>query len=532
MSFINIHTNNLSRQLNNSTTFADNWVYVPGTSITGDYSKPYAFKSLEEFRNTCGAYGPEGSITYEYVAGLLSAGLPVLFRRIARQDQDTVSEKDYDTVPEGEEPRVRAMRANYPFTSKDETTGKTLVDLLVEEKFGGTYGNDMSFVYNPTEKAHWFEVYHNGVLLEKHKLITITPADDTTEKINNKLINAINSFESDRVKLTLGEHVKAETLTLPATSERLTGGTDFPETLVNAEIVKTYNFISDKILYQPKFLTAGGHFDDPSVEATPIADKMKEISSARQDCRALIDLPIGTLSGDQQNAALKLAYQQTSDTAPIPSASICAPWCYMQVGGSQLWMPPSFAYLTVVGNALSKGGEVYTPKAGLTSGVIPNVLKTEFEIGASLSETWQDETKVNINPIMKLQGGNYVIAGNSTLLLPEVSGNELNAFAESSADLTVIEIRRFVYNLATELQYQYNSTEAFETFSIRTAKFLEKMISEGAMSNYSIANASTEDDPRTLKIKLDVYLTPTIKKIEIFLNVAYGSVNISTGGEA
>ena len=259
---------------------------------------------------------------------------------------------------------------------------------------------------------------------------------------------------------------------------------------------------------------------------------MKEISSARQDCRALIDLPIGTLSGDQQNAALKLAYQQTSDTAPIPSASICAPWCYMQVGGSQLWMPPSFAYLTVVGNALSKGGEVYTPKAGLTSGVIPNVLKTEFEIGASLSETWQDETKVNINPIMKLQGGNYVIAGNSTLLLPEVSGNELNAFAESSADLTVIEIRRFVYNLATELQYQYNSTEAFETFSIRTAKFLEKMISEGAMSNYSIANASTEDDPRTLKIKLDVYLTPTIKKIEIFLNVAYGSVNISTGGEA
>lgn len=533
MSFINIHTNNLSRQLNNSTTFADNWVYVPGTSITGDYSKPYAFKTLEEFRRTCGAYGPEGSITYEYVAGLLSAGLPVLFRRIARQDQDTMSEKDYDIVPEGEEPRPRALRASYAFTSKDETTGETLVDLLVEEKFGGTYGNDMSFTYNPTEKAHWLEVYYNGALLEKHKLITITPADDTTAKINAKLISAIESLESERIKLTLGEHVKAETLALAGiTKEPLKGGTDFPEKLVNAEIVKTYNFISDKILYQPKFLTAGGHFDDPSVEGYPIADKMLSISKDRQDCRALIDLPIGTLSGDQQSVATKIAYQQSSDTESIPSGSICAPWCYMQVGGSQLWMPPSFAYLTVVGNALSKGGEAYTPKAGLTSGVIPNVLKTEFEIGASLSQKWQDETLVNINPIMKLQGGNYVIAGNSTLLLPETSGNELNAFAESSADLTIIEIRRFVYNLATELQYQYNSTEAFETFSIRTAKFLEKMISEGAMSNYTIANASTEDDPRTLKIKLDVYLTPTIKKIEIYLNVAYGSVNVSTGGEA
>ena len=73
---------------------------------------------------------------------------------------------------------------------------------------------------------------------------------------------------------------------------------------------------------------------------------------------------------------------------------------------------------------------------------------------------------------MKLQSGSYVIAGNSTLLQTSTDGNELNAFSESSADLTIIEIRRFVYNLATELQYQYNGVEAFETFSLRTAKFL------------------------------------------------------------
>ena len=69
---------------------------------------------------------------------------------------------------------------------------------------------------------------------------------------------------------------------------------------------------------------------------------------------------------------------------------------------------------------------------------------------------------------MRLQGGRYIIAGNSTLLIPDVDGED-NAFAESSADLAVIEIRRFVYNLATELQYQYNGVEAFETFSLRTA---------------------------------------------------------------
>ena len=56
------------------------------------------------------------------------------------------------------------------------------------------------------------------------------------------------------------------------------------------------------------------------------------------------------------------------------------------------------------------------------------------------------------------------------------------------------------------------------------------MISEGAMTNYDIINVSSESDPRTLKVQLDVYLTPTIKRIEILLNVSYGNILVSTGG--
>ena len=56
------------------------------------------------------------------------------------------------------------------------------------------------------------------------------------------------------------------------------------------------------------------------------------------------------------------------------------------------------------------------------------------------------------------------------------------------------------------------------------------MISDGAMSKYDIINISSDDEPRKLKVQVDVYITPTIKKIEIFLNVAYGSVEVVTGG--
>ena len=133
---------------------------------------------------------------------------------------------------------------------------------------------------------------------------------------------------------------------------------------------------------------------------------------------------------------------------------------------------------------------------------------------------------------MKIQSGDYIINGNSTLLIPDTDGDIDNAFEESSADLTIIEIRRFVYNLATELQYQYNSDEAFETFSLRTAKFLNQMMSEGSLTDYDITNISSSSEPRKLKIKLDIYLTPTIKEIEIYLNVSYGSIEVSVGGEA
>ena len=56
------------------------------------------------------------------------------------------------------------------------------------------------------------------------------------------------------------------------------------------------------------------------------------------------------------------------------------------------------------------------------------------------------------------------------------------------------------------------------------------MISEGAVIDYAIYNESTDTDPRTLKIRLDVYISPTIKKIQITLNVGYGSIEIDTEG--
>lgn len=526
MSFINIHTNNLSRQLRNATTYLDNWIYVPGTAITGDWKKPYAFRSLDEFQAACGTKSPEGSITYEYVAGLLSAGLPVLFRRIAYQNQNNLTEED---ITSGR--AVGVTRAELVLNHTDATTGIVSDDVSITEKYGGSFGNDLNITIKISNgTTYYLEVYAKNTLVEKAKLLTLTPDDVNQTEINQKLIDALNALDMERISVTVLEEDASKFALEPVTNKYLTGGADIDEGLVPAEIPASLDYIKDKILFQPKFLTSGGYVDSDVATATPIADKMKELTKLRQDCRALLDLPIGTPAEQQQSLAENYAYQQLGNNVEIPSASICAPWVYMQVGTEQLWMPPSYAFLTLVGNAVSGGGHAYTPKAGLSTGRLSNIIKPEFEIGSTLSEQWQSDTDVNINPIMRLQSGSYIVAGNSTLLMPDIDGMEINAFQESSADLTVIEIRRFVFNLATELQYQYNGVAAFENFSLRTAKFFNVMVSEGAMSDYEITNLSSNNDPRTLKVQIDVYLTPTIKKIEIFLNVAYGNIELSTGG--
>lgn len=526
MAFIEITTNNLSRELRNAATFIDNWAYVPGTTITGDYTKVYAFTSLDEFKNVCGAKGPEGSPTFNYVAGLLNSGIPVLFRRIACVNQDS------------DEEQKGVTSAFHIFT----TAGEDPIHLLrIEEKFGGTFGNDINISLKITTTAYWLEVYLKSTLLEKHKLFRIpefpadTPDTDRQRTINQLLIDTFSdsNFNTtlERINVTV-LNTDPDQFNLPLIKNQyLHDGEDFDENNVRAALPKTYDFIKDKILYQPKFITSGGYTDLNMDENKDIATAMINLSLIRQDCRALVDLPLGTDAEDQQGLAEGLGYQQLSDGQLIPSASICAPWAWMQVGADQAWMPPSYIFLTVLGRDLSKGRPVYTPKAGISNGQISNIIKPEFEIGSDLAERWQSDTRVNINPIMKMHNsGKYVISGNSTLLLPESELGEINAFQESSVDLAIIEIRRFVYNLGTELQYQYNNTEAFEEFSLRSSEFLDRMTSEGAVQDYNIYNVSTNEDPRTLKIQLDVFVTPTIKKIQIYLNVAYGTVEI-TGGE-
>lgn len=516
MAFIEITTNNLSRELASSKAAIDNWVYVPGTSITGSYKEPLLFTTIEDFKDTCGNRSPEGSRTFEYVTGLLSSGMPVMFRRIACENQDSSNNE-------------LVQHAKASFTH--EVAGEVITDFTVEEKYGGTFGNDLYISYRPSANAVWLDVVLDKSLIERRRLAVRKSA--SLEELAKEVINSLKTIEFDRIRITeLNEDPTTFDASTAVERKRLEGGFDFPEDKVPLEIPQSYKFIEDKMLFKPKFITSGGYTDDITNGNFPIATAMKNLTEKRQDCAAIIDLPMATEKAEYDSAANSLAYTQYTDSSLIPSARIFGPWVYIRVGADSYWMPPSYAYLTTMGNRIAEGKKSYNPVAGLSTGVIKNVVRTEFEIGSDIAEDWQSDDNVNINPIMKINGSTYAIGGNSTLLIPEEETGENNLFLESSADLTVIDIRRFVYNLATELQYQYNAAEVFETFGLRTSDYLDRMISEGAVVDYAIYNESTDAEPRKLKIRLDVYLSPTVKKVEILLNVGYGSIEFDEGGNS
>lgn len=90
---ININEiDNTTYSINNLTN--DNIVYVPGNMPKGEWKNPVLVSTISQFEKEFGNYSPDGKYgkTYEYVRGLLLAGLPVLFRRIVGIDQDTVKE--------------------------------------------------------------------------------------------------------------------------------------------------------------------------------------------------------------------------------------------------------------------------------------------------------------------------------------------------------------------------------------------------------------------------------------------------------
>lgn len=614
----------------------DNIVYVPGNTITGEYERPVLLATVDDFESKFGGYGVPGSPTYNYVRGLLIAGLPVLFRRIvgSNMDSDDESEREIKiekafkelTVPitSVKEVSVEGLTIENLTIDNDHTVNvdlknesgdtiskmvivvikhdglevsredvnidsladgatkayskelvditfdqsKTTVEVLegieetepvaqlrVEEKWGGSYGNNLKVAIVKVSSSYYFRVYYKTKVIEDVFIATEPDAKeriklglDTEEKLSAYMKNKYKEFfgevvEDENGKLHKVENtgytfnsinvemlVKPEDFILPAiefnrteTEEErqekifaLENGVDVTDDVVKEEIPNTYDFIKDKYIYDVKFITAGGYTDKTqgdSENPSSISYKQDWLCRHRGDCFALLDIPRGTLKSEVTNwfTAIDSSY-----------SAAYAPWCYTKLpNGEYEWMAPSYLFLYTLGRSIQDGNQVYDAPAGVLKASMPQVVKPEYEIGGDLLEYWTSGNPQCINPLMKLQTYGYVIYGQNTLYnIQNKASSKESALQKINVRLAINEVRRILFKAAIRLTFQANNIRTWNAFKALVEPQLSTMKSNGGISDFRIVmnnTTTTQEDIQnnTIRARVSISVMKAVENFEL-----------------
>ena len=552
----------------------DNIVYVPGNTITGEYENPVLLTTTDDFEAKFGGYGVEGSPTFDYVRGLLIAGLPVLFRRIVGVNQDSEDKSEVDIhitqaqkvlsvtrsvieVP-GDDPEnpgnpddetselekladdiiggdITTEPTNPGETTDPENPDEPVIpepvmkefpQLLVKEYYGGSYGNNLKVAIVQISQSLYFKVYYGSKVIED-VYITKIESSDTEDTLREKYVKFFKEAQETDMFKTVKVEVVCEDLSdfeLPMGTWQLEGGQDVSDDVVIAEIPKSYDFIKDKYVFDVKFISAGG-YTDPDLTVTDITGAQVALCEYRKDCFAILDIPFGTPKSDVTNYFTKL------DTS---FAAAYAPWCYTKLpGGNYKWMAPSYLFLYTLGRSIQDGNQIYEAPAGVLKASMPQVVKPEYEIGGDLLEYWTSSNPQCINPLMKLQSYGYVIYGQNTLYnIQNKASSKESALQKVNVRLAINEVRRLLFKVGIKLTFQANNIRTWNSFIAEVEPKLEIMKSNGGISDFAIQmdnTTTTADDIRnnTIRANVKISVMRAVENFEIDLYIEPQSVTFS-----
>ena len=461
--------------LNEATS--DNIVYVPGPAITGPANEPTLLNSYDELVSTFGDKGCEDSLSWDYAANLLLARMPVLYHRIA---------EEVDSIPE--EPV-----ANTPYAVYSKYTDDTQ-KFTARAENAGTGGDRISFsLYSPNEANYvWLKVWKDGVLQESFRVASTGENEAATgaavaEALNTDLVTSLKNIRfniaSDWSFVAIGDSKSGVSLT---------GGSDptrdsIIATLGNAEFSSSpFAMLSDKYIYDVKFITSGGYTDSEASEGnsgTPIALNMLKLANAREDCTAFPDIPDSMVEDDRI-----LAFFNGLTGVDASYGAAYAPWFEMKLADrSYKMMPPSYIFLITLARSL-QNNPIWMPPAGVDRATLVNAVKPTFEIGGPTLQKWQDndgETLQCINPIMKLRQYGYVIYGQRTLMLLDDS-NRQSSLKSLNVRITSNEIKKAIFTACIGLTFEQNTLRTWNEFKSRVEPKLLEMKSGRGINDYEI----------------------------------------------
>lgn len=256
--------------------------------------------------------------------------------------------------------------------------------------------------------------------------------------------------------------------------------------------------LSDMNTYQFDYLSANSLV---VVDAEEKVDVFKEffndVVGTRWDCTVLKD----DSSASDYNAVNKWDDDYAEEYASY--CIICAPYCYDTVNGEKMWMPLSFGYLKAIANSISYGYPKWYPVVGPNRGQLTNVSDLAIQVSTSIEDWWNtvqtgtDGTKYrrvlfakNFSPY------GYVLFSNSTAYSDENSVL-ISANARIIANLIKVKIRE----LSQANLFEINTQDLWEEFTGQLSIFLDEIVSNGGLYDYSITMDSTNNSLSSTEVK-------------------------------
>lgn len=489
------------------TADTDNIVYVPGSAITGP-SDPTLYTSYNDFVKNCGDHGCEGSLTWEYVANILLAGFPVLFQRITHSGTATTSPVEI----------VKHAKAEV----KDDSSN---IVIYFEEIYGGTYGNDLKVSLVKEYETIYLRLYYKTSIIETFKIASVTD-EMNTEDTNKAVLNGLLNVESSKIKINIPD--ESNYVFKEINNLQLSGGKDADETTVLEEIAEAdyknsiYMDLEDKYIHNIKFIVSGGYIDTNLT----VAKNLTQLAENRKDCVAFVDLPMGIEKG---------VANRYFNTINSSYAAAFAPWCYTELSTkSKKWMPPSFVFLVrLARSVIDNGNPLWYPVAGVKRASLSNVLKTEYEIGGTMLDEWQELNQQALNPIMKLRSYGYVIYGQRTLYATDDSNYPSpSALRQLGVRITANEVKRAIFDIAIGLKYEKNDLYTWNEFTTLLKPLLNSMKSDRGITDYQLlmnAKTTTEEDIQEYRIRgiVKISVLNSAENFEIDFSLEPSSVTFS-----
>lgn len=460
-----------------------NVVFIPGKAGT-KMEEPVPLSSLNELSNAITKHGLVDDLSLKLAKRLIQLGMQVLYQGFAGNG-DTIT----------------------------WTPGNYIADLVLNEETGAIKSFKISgeeFTYDA----------------EHSKIVTVKEYGSPKAKLEFTINNGV--VEITNANLFGG---KKQTITFDYVNNKagytllgiLSGGITLTE--------DDWKLLSDKALYDIRFLTTGGY-------ALP-SQYMINCAAKRGDCVALLDHASSLKDVDDIREAIG-AFTTAKDakTGAYLSkyAAAFTPWFTTNVEdfGDEL-IPPSFGYLFAYARSIQSNPTWYAV-AGTFRGNIPELKEVEKKYSTAEIEMLQgraenaevelgtgdtpfepgDNVGFAINPIAYVRGYGYLVWGNRTLNVNEINSSTKAGILKATSFLNVrnlcSDIVKTLYAAARRYTFEQNSNTLWLNFKHQIQPLLDRMVSGNGIGAYTFEQLPTEAKAR---LRARITITP-IEGVEDF----------------